>query len=313
LSTLPPPRHILPPRKKVGYPYDVTVCIAALADAGQSLVFACDSKLSLPEVSGDRVALKCFPLSSRLQWWAMVAADEVSHVLPVIEEAYQGGMIDLSEATNRHQNVERIFVSAYQAVRRRYVEDLVLKPIGLDFGEWKTAGYAPDLMARIEAVDIGCEFVIFGFDMGAFGHIFTVGHPGVARNHNLTGYAAIGSGGYSALSSLLFNSVNSEMELPEVLYRVCEAKFMAESALGVGRHTYVNIARVGEAMSATHLSDYVVNSVRNAWEKEGKPRIPRGIVDELRPLLRRSRPTTEGQSGPQSPTADPLRQPPSPE
>ena len=110
----------------------MTVCIAALADAGQSLVLVSDSMLSSTEVSGDRIAYKYFPLSDRYQWWAMVAADDITHVMPVIESALPE-LLTMTDRTNTCGRVERAMVSAYQRVRRAYAQDLILSPLDLTY------------------------------------------------------------------------------------------------------------------------------------------------------------------------------------
>ena len=265
----------------------MTVCTAALGDLGKSLVLACDSMLSIPDASGDRVAFKLYPLTDRYQWWVMIAADDVTHIVPIIEAAVLG-MLNLTDETNTRENVERIFVAAYQKIRLRYAEDLILSPLGVTFdqfidsAEWQ-ARFTEDLLA----VNLGCEFLVAGFDWNGDGYIFSVEHPGIVRNHNVTGYASIGVGAYSAVSMLLHHSVNYEMELARVLYHVCEAKFMAESAPGVGKHTVVKIATSTGRMDAYEASTELIGGIRTAWEREGKPRVPSGFVEHLRNTLKR--------------------------
>lgn len=262
----------------------MTVCIAALADVGKSLAMACDSMLSSAELSGDRVAYKLYPLSDRFQWSAMVAADDLTHVVPVIEAAILA-LIGLSDSTNNLTEIERAVVTAYQGVRMQYAEDSVLSPIGMTM-ESIRQNPVGHLAERVERVDLGCQFLVAGFDWAGDGHIFTVEHPGVARNHNVSGWASIGSGAYSAISTLLHHSVNYEMELARVLYHVCEAKFMAESAGGVGKHTVVKVLNAATPVKApSELSEDFIAAIRSDWEKEGMPRVPKSTLAEIRTLL----------------------------
>lgn len=289
----------------------MTVCIAALADAGKSLVLVSDSMLSTVEVSGDKIANKYFPLSDRYQWWAMIAAEDVTHVMPIIEAALPL-LLRMTDETNTCDYVERTMIAAYKYVRLRYAEDLVLAPIGLTLDELKNGLWNSELIGRLNDVNLGCEFLIAGFDWSGHGYVFSIEHPGIARNHNVTGYAAIGSGAFGAISSLLFQSLNYEMELAKVLYHVCEAKFMAESAIGVGRHTHVKVAKSGGRMDPYELSDQLMTAIRGDWEEYGKPRVPQGTIERLRHYLVEI-PKSAVKSDPQSTTADPSRQPPSQE
>lgn len=242
--------------------------------------------LSIPEASGDKVAAKLYPLTDRFQWWVMIAADDITHVVPVVEAAVLG-MLGLTDSSNTYQNVERIFVSAYQSVRSQFAEDLVLAPIGLNFEELKNRGWEQNLVDRLDSVNLGCEFLVAGFDWSGDGYIFSVGHPGIARNHNVTGYAAIGVGAYNAIGTFLHHSINYEMDLARILYHACEAKFMAESAPGVGKHTVVKVATASGTMDAFEASKEFVAVIRTAWEKDGQPRVPSGIIDELRRQLQK--------------------------
>jgi hypothetical protein len=61
--------------------------------------------------------------------------------------------------------------------------------------------------------------------------------------------------------------------LPNAIYYACEAKFAAESALGVGRETWVTIL-APDGRRCSYLSDAIVQSMRTEWERVGRPRKP---------------------------------------
>lgn len=89
-----------------------------------------------------------------------------------------------------------------------------------------------------------------------------------------------------AVGTLLHHSVNSNMELARVLYHVCESKFMAESAPGVGKYTDVMVLDPGVPIKqGCELSDDFVNAIRADWEEKGKPRIPQTTLDNIRKQL----------------------------
>lgn len=210
-----------------------------------------------------------------------------SYALPVIDSVTLK-LLHITDATNTRENVERAVVSAYQDVQYKLSEDLVLKPMGFGW-EYMQRGDAVivgRLMDKLEQVSLGCELLIAGFDWNGDGCIFSVVTPGTAKDHNMCGYEAIGTGAYSAQATLMHHSINQEMKLASVLYHVCESKFMAESAEGVGRQTHVKVAFGDAAMDSYELSGESIDGIRRAWELQGRPRVPPGLIEELEGGLR---------------------------
>jgi 20S proteasome alpha/beta subunit len=258
----------------------MTVCIAALADGGRSLVLVCDGMLSTEWFSGDRTADKLFPIHR--SWWAMIAGNSLSHVAPVIESATLL-LSMVPDEENTLVAIMRCMTMAYQNERAQRAESLVLSPIGLT---WKTfrekPEWQPHLAERLNSVDLGFTVLVGGFDWNMDGHIFTVDNPGVAANYDVAGWAAIGSGEYGVASTLLGQSFNPQMDLARAVYHACEAKFVSESAPGVGHYTQVKIPTPGVKDDAAILADESVAIIRKAWKEEGRPRVPRGLVDVIR-------------------------------
>ncbi len=265
------------------------MCIAAMADLGKSLALACDGMLSSTDFSGDAVAYKVHPLSTKFHWMAMFAGDNLTHIMPVISRI-QIAFTSLTEDSNRAELIKRVAQAAYQTERMQFAQDLVLAPLGMNLegflknSEWRTES----LVSRLETVSIECDFLIAGFDSDGDASIFTIEHPGVVRDHGVTGWASIGSGAYSATSTLLYHSVNWEMKGARVLYHVAEAKFMAESASGVGKHTHLMFIPSASKVSGQELSDEFIASIRTAWEIEGRPRVPEGYLNIIESALRKS-------------------------
>jgi len=276
-------------RRKLPRPSDwgfgVTVCVAGMADAGKSLVLSCDSMISTGDFSGDHVAFKLYPLAAATGTWsAMMCGDDITHVWPVIQEANER-LIRIGRDSVTEETVGRAFAEAYQSVRRIHAQDEVLSPFGITFEQFRSDGarifadsyreVARDLMQ----VDLECQFLVAGFDRDGDGHILTIENPGTVRNHDPVGFWAIGSGANSALGILFFHSVRGDLPLARVLYHVCEAKFMAESALGVGKHTTVRVLTYdSREWDHTELNEASIETIRNVWEKEGKARVPPAAI-----------------------------------
>ena len=179
--------------------------------------------------------------------------------------------------------MESAFVSVYQKERRSTAESSILSIYNLTadsflqeglrlFGD---TGFA-DLRYRLEAIDLECEFLVAGFDESDNACCFVVEHPGIARRYTTVGYWAIGSGSQSALSSLSFHRYSWWTSgFPLCIYHVCEAKFMAETALGVGPLTIVVAWKSDGKFYFMRSED--VRRVRESWEASGRPKVPEGI------------------------------------
>jgi hypothetical protein len=124
--------------------------------------------------------------------------------------------------------------------------------------------------------------LVAGFDFAGDGFIFTIEHPGDVMSFDAVGWSSIGSGSDKATDMLLRRSVNYEMDLPHVLYHVCEAKFMAESADGVGRHTVVKVAMGSGSMDHYEASDGLIENIRTACAGRSISPVSDWVIERLR-------------------------------
>lgn len=109
--------------------------------------------------------------------------------------------------------------------------------------------------------------------------IFAINDAGLSYYERI-GFWSIGSGGYSAISSLAFQQYDRALPLHEALYRILEAKFMADTAVPtVGRATYTLIIERKGVMG--RVSENGVGLVRKIWEVEGQPRIPPNLKTRM--------------------------------
>jgi hypothetical protein len=84
----------------------------------------------------------------------------------------------------------------------------------------------------------------------------------------------------------LYNTYNPNLSRDDLIYRVCEAKFLSESALGVGKRTVVlTIAPDG---SYEGLWPNLVEPIKEIWEQQGRPPVPQNacviIKDTVHPV-----------------------------
>ena len=155
-----------------------------------------------------------------------------------------------------------------------------------------TADVFDTLCDKIAQQRLSCKLLVYGFDDNDDAHIFAVSNPGTEDIFDEAGFWAIGNGAESALGLLFFRNQRKNMDLARTIYHVLEAKYMAESAAEVGTSTYVFFQKCGHK-SVEYRTD-LERSIRQSWYREGKPRIPSGILRSIRDsILFREKPSWE--------------------
>lgn len=267
----------------------MSVCVAAICSSGDSeyrdrIVAICDRKVSGGSFSNEDAALKGQWFCS--DWLALFAGNDISPCIPILNEV-QSDLAGMEERTLKQVT---------KAFERRYQEHLSNVAASQVLGRWQLgmdkflehgrkkfgADVFDNLCAQIERVKLECRFLVCGFS-GGEGHLFTVRNPGVIEVHDNPGYYAIGNGGLAAMSTLSFFTQSTITFLDRTLYNVLCAKFMAESASDVGEQSFVWLISPRKGPSGLNFDIYT--EIRNAWEKEGKPKVPEGILDRITSLL----------------------------
>jgi hypothetical protein len=271
---------------------DVTVCVGAIADIGDSIVAISDSMLSIDQRGGfsmtadNNIWMKGGGIHTD---WIALYSGSVSLPVPIILEtraALAGGPRSLLEVADA-------FRSSYIRHLARHVADEVLAP-GFDvesfyedglekLGEMGFTEKRRDFEYRMQS-DPALEFLVFGFDGSGRAHIFTVSNPGVITYHDNEGFWAIGSGQQIAITALMFHQYNQLCPMPWSIYHVCEAKFMAEKAPGVGKESFVIVMNQKSGFRwypASHVA-----AIRDVWEKFGRPSRPAQAVNLIEAVIK---------------------------
>src|SRR5208282_6422375 len=103
-------------------------------------------------------------------------------------------------------------------------------------------------------------------------------NPGIEDVYDTPGFWAIGSGSHMALSMLFYRQQSVITDLAHTIYNVCEAKFMAESASGVGTQTFLHVSTpYGTAPCGSEET----TKMRPLWERGGRPKIPKKALSRL--------------------------------
>jgi hypothetical protein len=265
----------------------MTVCVAAIATDNkgeQYIVTASDRMLSTQELSADAVALKAHFIAQ--DWGMMWSAEDTSHITPIWEMAR--AMLLPKHKHVHCDEVANVVANAYQRQLREEATARYLSRYGLSMPEFLREGSKlfpaaqyEEMHREIRSLRLGCDFLVYGFDDEA--HIFRVSEPGKITFENEVGFAAIGSGWYSAISTLFFHSVSRLDSMWEVFYHVLEAKFMAETAPGVGGETHCEI--LSSFGKSIHVFDGAIDEVRRLWGRSGMPRVPRNAESEVTDII----------------------------
>jgi 20S proteasome alpha/beta subunit len=259
--------------------YGVTTCIAAMVnpfwhgdDKGPFIVVASDTLLSF----GGYCSMEGMTKNKNFHrdWSAMIAGNDISQSLPVIERATEM----LRGRTGKANVVRRAFKKAYAEYRREVITDTFLTSFDMTFPEFKRKGKKQlnpeihaDLSFLIKNFNLGCTFLVYGFDDEGEPHILTVSNPGKAEVYDKPGFWAIGSGKTAAISMLAALGQHPERHsLHETIYNVLAAKYISEGAPDVGKETWMFINKPG--CSAFMHEPKMEERVREIWEKEGRPK-----------------------------------------
>jgi hypothetical protein len=224
--------------------------------------------LTSGELTADDAALKHHALHR--DWFGLFAGN-VGAAGPVFRRA-----ATILEAADSHtvDAVRAAVAAAYEQERMAQAEATVLGVYGLSMQEFGATGakrFAPEifnkLCERIDSVSLGCDFLVCGFDQldpNGYPHVFTV-TDGVANDFFPTGWWAIGSGAINAIGVLAQWQHHWGSDLLTTTYRLLEAKFAAESALGVGRErTFVYIQRYRAPFIL--IDEETIHKIRNWWK-----------------------------------------------
>lgn len=231
-----------------------------------------DTMISTTDMSADFLAFKIDSVGKH--WAALYAGDEISSVTPLIRK------VTKSLKGETLEDVTRAFTEAFQDYIKSATETEILGPIGYSREDFKTSGLAqlgPEAFARllyeIQQYRIDAQFLVAGFD-GNAAHIFTVTSPGKITYYTEIGFWAIGSGQTNALGSLFNSGSLRFQEEEDCFYRVCEAKFNAETAIGVGRETAVAILYQDGLRTTTDFAK--LRELKKKWESTKTTIVPLG-------------------------------------
>ena len=253
----------------------MTVCIAAFAAKSKAIVLISDKALTYgaygpTPMQSDTGVRKLLHLGQ--SGWEVLFAGDGAFAEKVV---YQAGLAlkDRPTIAEACQEVMECVRDAYQTVRERLVIDTILRPRlldkdllfkrninelhPLDEGVFKT------LWSELGKFDAGCTLLVCGFDREG-PHIFMVSDPGTIDSCDLHGFCAIGIGDQAATSRLLWQEIDRNDPLPNVIYEVFHAKVQAEIIQGVGYTWDANVIVRGKKLIPVRWS--VIRAIEKIFE-----------------------------------------------
>jgi ATP-dependent protease HslVU (ClpYQ) peptidase subunit len=218
----------------------VTLCMAAICSdskAGPLAVVAADRMVTLGNfIEFEHTVPKMAPSTPFSV--AMIAGDTLLGTS--LARNVAGEFVGAAPNTG---DVAARLALRYVEMRRGELEHQILSLRGLDLQSYY--GGQQSLNGNITAMldnqmaqfNLGIELLVAGVDAGG-AHIYSIENPGQPeRQHDVIGYAAIGSGGIHALQAMIGFRHSPTTPLKETVFQVYAAKRRAEVAPGVGIDT----------------------------------------------------------------------------
>jgi hypothetical protein len=135
------------------------------------------------------------------------------------------------------------------------------------------------------------ELLVCGFDEELGSQIFASDGIGHCTPYNGFGFHAIGAGGRAAEAWLLANPdfLGSE-RISEIIYRLCEAKFMAENSPFVGKTVWIRVwfenGVILPIMIPAPPDDTPLQVLRRSWKSRVSQQPPAEALDAIERSLR---------------------------
>jgi hypothetical protein len=266
----------------------MSICICILCGiTDRAIVCVDDRKVVLGDFAADGAV-----------WKSTLLANDYS--LQFVGESMDKAPLIIDSARRKigseksHDFIVGCLQEAWCEARDREIEAKILRKHGFTFESFRAEGKElcsesvyDQLHDRIDRFKFPIEFMLSGFDERGFPHLNHLDSQGSISCYDELGFWAIGSGAHSALSSLAFHVDKGNLppmpKVEQAAYFACEAKFMAESSVQVGKETMLTVYGHGEVPGI--MSDTELNSIRKKWLKQGAPKPSVEVIKDLNKLI----------------------------
>jgi hypothetical protein len=283
----------------------MTVCIAAMNPKLDVIVTVSDMLLSDETSSMDTVDSKMdrlIPVGSDpwSRWVCLYSGDPT--VLKELTDHVKAALESPPELGWSRAQVMTAVQNAYDAVIHRRIEREVLaQQYGMNFAQFSALGQqkrgggrffdaineriaeAKRFIVEDMLYHNPTELLVCGFGEDKRPNIFSADPIGRCTLRNGYGFHAIGIGAPAANAWLLVDSdFQHASSVSEMIHRMCEAKFLAESPF-VGKDTVVNAFFEYNAMLPLFLFESTTGAqlIRDSWEQHVKQKAPSASLAEI--------------------------------
>ncbi len=276
----------------------MSLCLSLLAERGNKVINISDEKVNFGEFSADNLALKDLPLYRDM--YVLFAGNDTEHVEPILTRTR-----DILISLEKEPSVRDAANALDLAYGERLQEEIhcrVLRRRGFTVESFRKEGKQKctpsdylNLCSRIEKVSISLKFIVSGFGANDSrdahnGRIYTIDGVSAPKSRTPIGMWAVGSGRTAALGWLAYHierlNVNSLQSESLALYYGLTARFMAETDVDVGRgDTMVYIAEKDK--KGRYPTHALLQAVRDIWEKEGAPQVPKNLEERMKALIKK--------------------------
>ena len=188
----------------------MTVCVAAIAAKSRAIVMVSDKAITFGTerpMQSDLDIEKILPIG-KTGWYVLIAGDP-SFGREVIDIAIEsicaaGGKLHGPATPSTARAMMHCMKDAYKAARKQVIIDNILAPRLLDETKMQSLPeeHQLEVYQAIAAHNIGCSLLACGFDLQGVPHLFSVMSPGIATNHDIPGFHAVGIGRDIAIGEL---------------------------------------------------------------------------------------------------------------
>lgn len=211
----------------------------------------------------DSAAIKLLPLAGG---WGMLYSGLPTYAESIADRAKSELLTVLKEPPRepsraKIKEVDQVVRRAFQEELRFQIENQFLSKWKVTLEQFRKSGkrqFGDDfekINKPIREFSLSTSFLVCGVDNSNFPHIFSlrsdvlignawVPSGGNVEIHDPLGHAAIGTGATMALGALGATDL-SILSVENLVYRVAAAKFVAETAQGVGKSTIIVLWRKG--------------------------------------------------------------------
>lgn len=264
---------------------DVTVGIVANTTTNGCIVAVSDQQISYNDLfpALERGVRKIVQIAPNKKWFCAFSANDIS-VVPLLLATIMQDVKHISPEGRLAKPMMEAVANTYSEVRNAEFARRHLRAIGYDSVEqFQKEGFA-DLgrdehqkhMNELYRYDLGVKLLVFGHTERS--HIFTVHNPGTFTHWNWQGYMAVGSGSYLAMGSLRQRPLSFDIE--DVIYRLLEAKFVAEASGTVGKTT--TLLTLGPGGQSWEMRESEIDQIKEIWRLKQQEPTPDDALSVIR-------------------------------